>query len=204
MRWLRREKLLPTLVLLLATFNLLLLVVEGHTQDSATYQMQCGINYAGKTLVSSSYILYSSSDYAQDYVSSNTFGMQVNSPFYLPTTIGSGGLPDVPENPPLEIPTFTPPTIMQFWVEGDLFGFFQALFGAAFMGADVFFAFVALIVSMAIYIRTKSLILLTILALVTLGAGFMVAMPLVSGFGVLLMIFGVSGLLHQIYSSRSS
>jgi len=112
--------------------------------------------------------------------------------------------PDPPEVPPLVIPVFTPPSILQFLFEGDLFGFFQSLFGTAFLGADVFFAFVAFIISMALYIRTKSLILLTILALLTLGAGFMVAMPLVAGFGVLLTIFGVAGLFHQLYSSRST
>lgn len=110
--------------------------------------------------------------------------------------------PDVPEVPVIEIPIFVLPSILQFLFEGDLFGFFQSLFGTAFLGADVFFAFVAFIVSMALYTRTKSLILLTILALLTLGAGFMVAMPLVAGFGVLLTIFGVAGLLHQLYSSR--
>ena len=121
---------------------------------------------------------------------------------YLNTTLSTWVFYHALSAAPFEIPEFSIPSIFQFWFEGDLFGFFQSLFANAFTSVDVFYTFVAFIISMAIYIRTRSLILLTILAFLILGSGLMLAIPLAAGLGVLLMIFGVAGLLHRLYSSK--
>ena len=94
-------------------------------------------------------------------------------------------------------------TLLQFLAEGDLLGFLQALYVTAFGGsADIFYGLVAMVGLGAIYIRTRSLILISILWLLV-GGFFMVALPLVAGLGVLLMIFGVGGLLYALFRPTS-
>lgn len=89
-------------------------------------------------------------------------------------------------------------TLMQFLFEGDYFGFIQACYVSAFQSADLFYAVVMLIITMPIYIRTKSLLLLCILWIL-LGGIIVTAVPLVSSMAFLLMAFGICGVLYKLY-----
>lgn len=89
-------------------------------------------------------------------------------------------------------------TLIQFLVEGDIFGFIQAVYVSAFQSSDVFYGVVTLLFTAPLYIRTRSLLLLSILWML-LGSLFLVAMPLLSGLAMLLWIFGVGGMLWTVY-----
>lgn len=93
-------------------------------------------------------------------------------------------------------------TLLQFLAEGDFLGFLQALYIIAFTSPDVFYGVLTMIGLGAIYIRTHSLALLSILWILV-GATFMVAMPLVAALGVLLIILGIAGLLFQLVKTRA-
>ena len=94
-------------------------------------------------------------------------------------------------------------TLLQFLAEGDLVGFLQALYVMVFSSADIFYALLAMLGMGAIYIRTRSLIFLSILWLLV-GGFFIVALPLVAGLGVVFLILGVAGLLFQLFKPHSS
>jgi len=85
----------------------------------------------------------------------------------------------------------------QFLLEGDIFGFLQAVYTSAFGSADVFYAFLTMAVVLPIYIRTKSLTFCAV-AWIMLGSFFIVASPLVSGIAVLLMLMGIGSLLYKV------
>lgn len=89
-------------------------------------------------------------------------------------------------------------TLIQFLVEGDIFGFIQAVYVSAFQSSDVFYGVVTLLLIAPLYIRTRSLLLLSILWIL-LGGLFLVAMPILSGLAMLLWIFGVGGMLWTLY-----
>ena len=89
-------------------------------------------------------------------------------------------------------------TLIQFLWEGDVLGFLQAVYVAAFQSSDVFYGMVTLLLTAPLYIRTRSLLLLCILWIL-LGGFFIAAMPIVSGLATLLLIFGVAGTLFQIF-----
>lgn len=89
-------------------------------------------------------------------------------------------------------------TLIQFLWEGDFLGFIQACYVAAFQSPDLFYGMLSLIVFSAIYIRTKSLLVPSILWIL-LGSFFISAMPIVSGLAMLLLITGVAGLFFKLY-----
>ena len=89
-------------------------------------------------------------------------------------------------------------SLLQFLWEGDFLGFIQAVYVSAFQNSDVFYGVIILLFTAPLYIRTKSLVLLSILWIL-LGGFFIVAMPLVSGLALFLMIFGIAGLLFQAF-----
>jgi len=89
-------------------------------------------------------------------------------------------------------------TLLQFLFEGDYLGFFQAIYVSAFQSADLFYGVITMMFAIGLYIRTHSLLFLSILWIL-LGSLFIVAMPIVSGLAMLLMIFGLAGMLYKLY-----
>jgi len=94
-------------------------------------------------------------------------------------------------------------TLMQFLSEGDLLGFLQAIYVTAFTNPDVLYGFVTMVFLVPIYLRTHSLALLSILWILV-GTSFMVAMPLISSLGLILLIMGIAGLFWQLLQTRST
>jgi len=88
--------------------------------------------------------------------------------------------------------------LLQFLWEGDILGFLQALYVSSFQSSDLFYGVLAMIFSLALYIRTWSLPLLSILWILV-GSILIVAMPIVSGLAVLLMILGFAGALYMAF-----
>lgn len=89
-------------------------------------------------------------------------------------------------------------TLLQFLYEGDVFGFIQAVYVSAFQSVEVFYAFVAVLFTLPLYIRTQSLLFLSIVWIL-LGGLFLVAMPIVSGVAILLIIFGLGGMFFKLF-----
>lgn len=85
----------------------------------------------------------------------------------------------------------------QFLWEGDYFGFLQAIYTSAFGTADIFYAFVTLLIVLPLYIRTKSLMFCALVWIV-LGSLFIMASPLVSGVAIFLMGLGLASLLYKL------
>lgn len=88
--------------------------------------------------------------------------------------------------------------LLQFLWEGDIFGFLQALYVSAFQSADLFYAVLAMILSLGYYIRQQNLAVLAI-AWILVGSLVIVAMPIVSGFAIFLLIMGVGSMLYMSY-----
>lgn len=88
-------------------------------------------------------------------------------------------------------------TLIQFLVEGDIFGFLQAIYVSAFQSSDVFYGVIVLLFTSPLYIRTRSLLLLCIIW-VLLGTLFITAMPIISGIATFLWIMGVGGMLLSL------
>jgi hypothetical protein len=80
---------------------------------------------------------------------------------------------------------------------GDFLGFFQAIYVSSFGIVDLFYASVSMIFFVAIYIRTQSLLLVSILWIL-LGSFYVTLMPTVSVFAVLFMVLGIAGLLYRL------
>lgn len=89
---------------------------------------------------------------------------------------------------------------LQYLWTGDILGFIIACFTYAFGSPDVFFAVAAMIPVMAIYIRTKSLLLLSIMWILV-GGIFLAVFPLVSPFAVLFLVLGIGSMLFQLFTS---
>lgn len=94
-------------------------------------------------------------------------------------------------------------SLWQFLGEGDLLGMLQALYVMVFQSPDIFYGLLAMLGFGAIYIRTRSLILLSILWLLV-GTVLVVALPFVMGLGVVLIILGVAGVFYQLFKPHSS
>jgi len=88
--------------------------------------------------------------------------------------------------------------LLQYLYEGDILGFLQAVYVSAFRSADLFYAFVMLLFTTPLYIRTRSFIFLAILWIL-LGGFFLVATPLISGLAVLLLILGLATLFFKLF-----
>lgn len=89
-------------------------------------------------------------------------------------------------------------SLLQFLWEGDFLGFIQAVYVTAFQNSDVFYGVVILLFTAPLYIRTRSLVLLSIIWILV-GGFFITLMPMVSGLALLLLIFGIAGLLYQTF-----
>jgi len=88
--------------------------------------------------------------------------------------------------------------LLQYLYEGDILGFVQAVYVSAFKSVDLFYGFLMLLFTTPLYIRTRSLIFLSILWILV-GGWFLVATPLVSGLAILLMILGLAALLFKLF-----
>lgn len=88
--------------------------------------------------------------------------------------------------------------LLQFLFEGDYFGFIQAVYVSAFQNVDLFYGMVTLILVAPLYIRTRSLLLVSIIWIM-LGGLFITAMPIVSTLAVLLMVFGLAVVLYEVF-----
>jgi len=91
-------------------------------------------------------------------------------------------------------------TLLQYLFEGDYLGFIQACYVSAFLSADIFYGMLILLFTVPLFIRTKSLLLLSIMWIM-LGGLVVTAIPLVSGMAFLLMMFGIAGVLYKLYLS---
>lgn len=89
-------------------------------------------------------------------------------------------------------------TLLQYLFEGDYLGFIQAVYVSAFQSADIFYALVIMLFTSPLYIRSKSLLFLSIIWIL-LGGLILVATPIIAGVAMLLMIFGLAGMLFKLF-----
>ena len=94
-------------------------------------------------------------------------------------------------------------SLLQFLYEGDFLGFLQAVYVSAFQSSDVFYGVLTLLLTAPLYIRTHSLLLLSIIWIM-LGGFFVVAMPILSRLAMLLLIMGLAGMLFKLYTQVRS
>jgi len=94
-------------------------------------------------------------------------------------------------------------TILQYFFSGDFLGGFEAIYLSAFHSYyELFYALLTLIILVPIYIRTQSLLFVSLLW--TLVSGFLlIAMPMVSVVGVVMLALGLGAMFFQLYMSRS-
>lgn len=141
-----------------------------------------------------------------------------NGTLYVSTLGGSifainGGVLNPPVQPtptPTPIPTATPTpapealpvtiNVQPFWqylYQGNLWGFFQAIFLFAFGIQDLLYGSISMLFLVPLYIKTKSLLLLSVLWIL-LGGFFITAMPAVSGLAIVFLILGIGGVLWRL------
>ena len=89
--------------------------------------------------------------------------------------------------------------LWQYILEGDFLGFIVACY-TLLMG-EGFYAYVMLIAFGILYIRTRSLALVSV-AWTVIGSFFIVLAPLASPFVVILWIFGIAGIFWTLYTGR--
>jgi hypothetical protein len=85
----------------------------------------------------------------------------------------------------------------QYLFSGNLLGFFGSIFLSAFLLQDLLVGVICMLFLIPIYIKTKSLLLLSILWIL-LGGFFIVAMPSVSGLAVIFLILGIGSVLWKL------
>jgi len=141
---------------------------------SPTYISKDGANQTGWTYTSGHVVLTASS-------------LNVWSLIYEPSA------PTPPLPAPTEIQNF-----LAFLLAGDFLGFIMAVYTQGFGSVDIFFGVVIMLVMVPLYIRTKSLMFMSILWIL-LGSLFLVAIPLVSGLAVLLLVLGIGSMLFEIF-----
>ena len=96
----------------------------------------------------------------------------------------------------------TPPAVLvpflDFIWAGDYLGFIQAVYIRAFQSADLFWGILIFLFMVPLYIRTRSLLLMSILWIL-LGSLFLIAMPIVSGLALLLLSLGLAGMFFRLF-----
>lgn len=90
--------------------------------------------------------------------------------------------------------------LMQYLVEGDFIGFVVACYTTR-IGQNGFWGIVMLMGFGVLYNRTKSLAVCGI-AWILVGSLLITAMPLVSPIAVILVTFGIVGILYDLLGSR--
>jgi hypothetical protein len=112
-----------------------------------------------------------------------------------------GAAPPVPTPTATGISTLPHVNVAFLWTylfNGDILGFFQALFLSAFGILDLVYGIIAMLFLVPLYIRTKSLLLICIIWIL-IGSFFIVAMPIVSGLAILFLALGIGGLLYRTF-----
>lgn len=85
----------------------------------------------------------------------------------------------------------------QFLFAGNLLGFFSAIFLWSFIQQDILVGAICMLFLVPIYIKTRSLLLLSILWIL-LGGFFIAAMPAVSGLAIVFLILGVGSVFWKL------
>jgi hypothetical protein len=85
-----------------------------------------------------------------------------------------------------------------YLISGDFLGALQALFLGAFGFLDLVYGLGAMLFIVPLYLRTKSLLLISIVWMI-LGTFFITVMPMVSGLAVLFIALGIGGLLYRLF-----
>jgi hypothetical protein len=85
----------------------------------------------------------------------------------------------------------------QYLFSGNLLGFFGAIFLFSFVMQDLLVGAITMLFLVPIYLKTRSLLLLVIIWII-LGPALILAMPAVSGLGLIFTILGVAGLLWRL------
>ena len=85
-----------------------------------------------------------------------------------------------------------------FLYEGDFLGFLQAYLISVFLNFETAVALIIFLFLVPIYLRTKSLLLVSILWMM-LGGFFVAAVPAAAGIGVLFIALGIGGLLWRLF-----
>jgi len=96
------------------------------------------------------------------------------------------------------LPQVNVDTFWLFLQEGDFLGFVQALLVRTFLSFEAAIAMIIMLFMIPIYLRTKSLLLLSILWIL-LGSFFVAAVPMASGIAILFIALGVGGLLYRLF-----
>lgn len=96
-----------------------------------------------------------------------------------------------------EIPSSWVPFLDFIWA-GDFLGFIQGVYVNAFQSADLFFGVLILLFMVPLYIRTRSLLFMSILWIL-LGSLFLVAVPIISGLAILLLSLGLAGMFFRLF-----
>lgn len=85
-----------------------------------------------------------------------------------------------------------------FYYEGDFLGAFQAAFIATFVSVDAAVAVIIMLFMLPLYLRTKSLLLLSIVWIL-IGSFLIAAVPMASGVAVLFIILAIGGLFYRLF-----
>jgi hypothetical protein len=96
------------------------------------------------------------------------------------------------------LPQVNVDTFWLFLQEGDFLGFVQALLVRTFLSFEAAIAMIIMLFMIPIYLRTKSLLLLSILWIL-IGGFFVAAVPMASGIAILFIALGVGGLLYRLF-----
>ena len=96
------------------------------------------------------------------------------------------------------LPQVNVDTLWLFLYEGDFLGFAQAILVRTFLSFEAAIAMIIMLFMVPIYLRTKSLLLLSILWIL-IGSFLVAAVPLASGVGILFIALAVAGLLWRLF-----
>ncbi len=101
-----------------------------------------------------------------------------------------------------ELPQVNVDWLWSFLYEGDFLGFIQAFFISNFMNFETALVLLVMMFLLPLYLRTKSLLLMSILWLLV-GGFFVAALPSAAAISVLFMVLGVAGLLFRLFRNST-
>lgn len=103
---------------------------------------------------------------------------------------------------PYEFSEISIGALWTYLFDGDFIGFFFGLLLMTFTAESIGIGLITMIFLVALYLRTGSLLLLCV-AWLLVGSFLIVLIPAVSALAILFMALGITGLLWQLYKSRS-
>lgn len=92
-------------------------------------------------------------------------------------------------------------TLWEKLLDGDLLGFIVDCYTTMLGNPDLFYGLVTLIVTGVLYIRTQSLLYVSIVWILIGSIFIYTAMPLVSPLASFLLIMGIGGMLYKLFTS---